>query len=234
MEEEIESLKITLRQLQIQRTEQDDHLDLPLDSKINKRRRWPLRILVLVLLAAGISGSAYAVSPEIRIHVIEFLQQLRINSEPLPSPEQTESPSGSARYFYQVASKCPMSPYAEVQDDGQTLVLRGYGADVPFRLSFEEMKCFFRAVAMPEYIEEEMLRTRAIDGTVRATFAAITASWTYHPDNGLFDPAPRQGIDTGRAQAQRKPNPAAPAAGRLTSEVTSYNEWGVNQNSEEA
>jgi len=186
MEEEIESLKITIRQLQRQSTEQDNDRQMPFEGKKKRRPRWALRIVILLLFVVGISGTAYAVSPEIRARVIEFLQQFRINLEPLPSPEETASPSGSARYFYQIASKCPTSPYAEVQDDGQTLVLRGYGTDVPFQLSFEELKCFFMAVAMPQYIQEEMLRTRPIDGTVRATFATITASWTYHPDDGLF------------------------------------------------
>ena len=186
MEEEIESLKITIRQLQKQSMEQDNDREPPLEGKKKRRPRWALRIAVVLLFVVGVSGAAYTVSPEIQIRVTEFLQQLGINSEPVPSPEETASPSGSARFFYQIASKCPMSPYAVVQDDGQTLVLRGYGTDAPFQLSFTELECFFRAAAMPQYIQEEMLRTRAIDGTVRATFGTITASWTYHPDDGLF------------------------------------------------
>ena len=186
LEEEIESLKITIRQLQKQSTEHDDNRQAALESKKDQQPRWALRIIIAFLFVIGVLATAYAVSPEIQFRVTEFLQQFGIKSAPIPSPEETASPSGSARYFYEVVSKCPMSPYAEVQDDGRTLVLRGYGEDVPFQLSFEELKCFFRAAAMPQYIQEEMLRTRAIDGTVRATFATITASWTYHPDDGLF------------------------------------------------
>jgi hypothetical protein len=186
LEEEVKSLKIAISRLQAQNTTKYNNHEPSLKGKKMKKPRWALRIVIIMVFMVGASGVAYTVSPEIQIRVVEFLQQFRINPEPQPSPVATASTSGTARNFYRVARQCPTSPYAEVQDDGLTLVLRGYGENVPFQLSFEEMKCFFRAVAMPEYIQEEMLRTRAIDGTVRATFIAITASWTYHPDDGLF------------------------------------------------
>lgn len=40
-------------------------------------------------------------------------------------------------------------------------------------------------LGFPTATQARMERTRAIDGTLEATGAAVTATWTYHPDSGL-------------------------------------------------
>lgn len=40
-------------------------------------------------------------------------------------------------------------------------------------------------LGLPDYIWEEMLQTRAIDGRQKETFGNIEVSWSYHPDQGL-------------------------------------------------
>jgi hypothetical protein len=52
-------------------------------------------------------------------------------------------------------------------------------------VSEEVAACVFAATGMPDYVVSEMTRTRALDGVQSATWDAIEASWTYHPDDGL-------------------------------------------------
>ena len=70
-------------------------------------------------------------------------------------------------------------------DAGQTLVVDGspQGADIA------SIECVLGALDTPQYVIAQMNETRALDGTQRGSWTAqgatITASWTFHPDNGL-------------------------------------------------
>ena len=74
----------------------------------------------------------------------------------------------------------------EVVDDGHTLVIdmRGdeYGTG---SLSSSEVGCLLGALNTPASVTSRMEATRALDGMQDASWAGLTATWTYHPDDGL-------------------------------------------------
>ena len=78
----------------------------------------------------------------------------------------------------------------ELQDEGHTLTIDGEGGyratlgasglasqDIAFQILDE--------LGAPDAVWAKMERTRALDGMEEATWDQFTATWTYHPDNGL-------------------------------------------------
>jgi hypothetical protein len=45
--------------------------------------------------------------------------------------------------------------------------------------------CLFDALGLPDHVFTVVNETRALDGRQRGTWAGYSASWTYHPDQGL-------------------------------------------------
>lgn len=41
------------------------------------------------------------------------------------------------------------------------------------------------ALGLPDWLYEEMVQTRALDGRQKETFDHVTVTWSYHPDHGL-------------------------------------------------
>lgn len=74
----------------------------------------------------------------------------------------------------------------EVADGGHTLVIdmRGdeYGTG---SLSSSEVGCLLGALNTPASVTSRMDSTRALDGMQDASWDGLTATWTYHPDDGL-------------------------------------------------
>lgn len=84
------------------------------------------------------------------------------------------------------------SPYATLGDAGYTITMQGepttfnpanYGKVTG--LSAEDMACVLSAVSVPDSVVSQMDATRALDGMQKASWDKFSASWTYHPDNGL-------------------------------------------------
>ncbi|WP_225498444.1 hypothetical protein [Arthrobacter sp. M4] len=48
-----------------------------------------------------------------------------------------------------------------------------------------DIACILKAVNVPDSVVSQMDSTRALDGMQRASWDKISASWTYHPDNGF-------------------------------------------------
>ena len=42
-----------------------------------------------------------------------------------------------------------------------------------------------KALGLPDWLYEEMLRTRALDGRQKEDFDNIAVTWSYHPDQGM-------------------------------------------------
>jgi len=81
--------------------------------------------------------------------------------------------------------KC--SPF-EVGDAGHSVTLDGQGkleTDDTTKASTAQIACILVALKAPDFVIGKMDATRALDGMQSADWAGITASWTYHPDNGL-------------------------------------------------
>lgn len=69
--------------------------------------------------------------------------------------------------------------------DGQTLVLDGKGGDGGLGVTPEDYVCVLSALGAPHGVLAKMDSTRALDGQQSDEWDGITATWTYHPDEGL-------------------------------------------------
>jgi hypothetical protein len=72
----------------------------------------------------------------------------------------------------------------EVKDDGHTLTIDTEGEDTG-GASIEALAAVLYALDTPDAVIARMDSTRALDGRQDASWADLTASWTYHPDDGL-------------------------------------------------
>lgn len=73
-------------------------------------------------------------------------------------------------------------------DGGRTLTFSTFGKysylgpSIPKESDFV---CATQIMQMPSYVLNQINTTRALDGRVNATWGKMSATWTYHPDNGL-------------------------------------------------
>lgn len=51
--------------------------------------------------------------------------------------------------------------------------------------STEAFSCLVDEIPVPDHVQSDIDRTRALDGTRDASWQEYEASWTYHPDSGL-------------------------------------------------
>lgn len=77
-----------------------------------------------------------------------------------------------------------------VGDAGKSLTIDGLSQETRVGLATARMGCLFAALGTPDAVLSQMTATRALDGRQEATWttnegAALKASWTYHPDDGL-------------------------------------------------
>ena len=109
-----------------------------------------------------------------------------------------KSESTPAEYKRSVAS------FATLGDGGDSLILDGaaqpefdlglYG-DTPTTPSDEELRqfieslgftnCVLEEVNTPDYVQSKLENTTSLMGDQTATWDNISASWSFHPDNGL-------------------------------------------------
>ena len=75
------------------------------------------------------------------------------------------------------------STYALLGDNQNTLSLSGVFLDR--KISESEWNCVVKILRIPLAVTEQISHTRALDGRQNATWGAYSASWTYHPDQGL-------------------------------------------------
>jgi hypothetical protein len=81
--------------------------------------------------------------------------------------------------------KC--SPF-KTGDSGHSVTLDGQGKSETSdstKVSTEQYVCILAALKAPDFVIAKMDATRALDGMQNAEWAGISATWTYHPDNGL-------------------------------------------------
>ena len=115
------------------------------------------------------------------------------NSEPAEVP--TENPVDLAKTklaeAYNTCCKGSKTDYANLGYDGMSLTIDTNPKDT----YSSESKCEDDAIAaikginlylgLPASLLEKMSSTRALDGTQSQNCGTYTATWNYHPDNGL-------------------------------------------------
>ncbi len=77
--------------------------------------------------------------------------------------------------------------YDDVQigEDGQTMYLDGSGEDDYSALEYSSEFCILNALDIPEIIITRMNATSSLMGVQTGDWDNFSASWTYHPNNGL-------------------------------------------------
>lgn len=73
----------------------------------------------------------------------------------------------------------------DLSHDGNTLRINHQGEEDTHGLTIGEVSCVLTTLDAPSRVTARMDQTRALDGTLEASWDAFRASWTYHPDNGL-------------------------------------------------
>lgn len=67
-----------------------------------------------------------------------------------------------------------------LSDHGRTLTIDGAGS-----IDGDLLSCVCDNVGMPQSVRSKIGNTRALDGTLTDSWDNITATWSYHPDDGL-------------------------------------------------
>jgi hypothetical protein len=84
------------------------------------------------------------------------------------------------------ASTCDDGTGTKLADGGRTLTVDGKGSeDILNGLGAGGLDCVLSTLQMPEAVRQQLMQTRALDGRQQATWDAFTASWSYHPDDGI-------------------------------------------------
>jgi hypothetical protein len=84
-------------------------------------------------------------------------------------------------------SSCSLSKAQGVTlgDNGHTLSIDTKGNDDLVGADVVDAACALVALKAPSSVITDIDQTRALDGKQTATWDGITATWRYHPDNGL-------------------------------------------------
>ncbi len=76
-----------------------------------------------------------------------------------------------------------------ITDDGHTMTIDGQGDETIRQASMvanvEQIACILNELGTPHAVVAKMEGTRALDGMQAAEWGDFSASWTYHPDDGL-------------------------------------------------
>ncbi|AGL13903.1 hypothetical protein [Actinoplanes sp. N902-109] len=72
-----------------------------------------------------------------------------------------------------------------IADAGQTLLLDGTGEEDFTGMRSSDLSCVLEVLRTPQAVREHMWDTRALDGRQEDSWPGFTASWSYHPDDGM-------------------------------------------------
>jgi hypothetical protein len=74
---------------------------------------------------------------------------------------------------------------AHATDNGTSLILGTPGEEDTAGVPLTQVACVLDRLDVPDAVIAQMDGTRALDGRQTAEWPGYTASWTYHPDDGL-------------------------------------------------
>lgn len=89
--------------------------------------------------------------------------------------------------FVAVQKKCDSNPPAgtTIGDGGKTMIVNTRGSDDSTGMTTSMTVCVLAELHVSSAVAQHMETTRALDGRQTDKWAGYTASWTYHPDDGL-------------------------------------------------
>ena len=152
-------------------------------SGINKRFPWftPIRaiaavVVLTLLIAVGILGAKLSKANS-------ELAEYRAKEEAALAAE-----AQGVVAFETALGACGVDAgqgsIVEISDGGSTLVMPGSGKKSS-GLNYSDQECVLEELGAPGSLFAKLGATRALDGTLTASWSNVEASWTYHPDAGL-------------------------------------------------
>lgn len=88
--------------------------------------------------------------------------------------------------FQDVQASCdPAGDGTTIADNGETFIIDATGDEDYTGISYDSVTCIFSAVTMPTAVQAHVGDTRALDGRQEDSWDGFTASWSYHPDQGI-------------------------------------------------
>ena len=111
----------------------------------------------------------------------------------IPTEKPTENPVNLAKTklkeAYNTCCEGSKTQYAKLGYDGMSLTIdtdpNDYGSSQYERDAINAIQSINYYLGLPASLLEKMSSTRAIDGTQSQNCGTYTATWNYHPDNGL-------------------------------------------------
>lgn len=72
-----------------------------------------------------------------------------------------------------------------VGDDGRSMSIDVRGTEDSSGAELSDAVCVLNALDVPDYVLDQIDHTRALDGTLNASWDNLSASWNYHPNSGM-------------------------------------------------
>jgi hypothetical protein len=102
------------------------------------------------------------------------------------SPTTTTTTAAERPPLRDAAEACDV-PLSTLAADNTSITLGTRGEeDGTTEQSISEIACVFVELSMPESVIQRIDHTRALDGMLSTGWDRYMATWTYHPDAGLF------------------------------------------------
>ncbi|MFF2272218.1 hypothetical protein ACFVTX_08080 [Agromyces sp. NPDC058136] len=133
--------------------------------------------LVVGLLLGGMIGSTAATA--------SFEAEAQAAAEAEESAAK-EAEAAKLKIFSDAVKKCSVSGKVVVTDGGHSMIIDAAGEEFGSGdVDFGELDCIISAVDTPASVRSKMYETRSLDGRQEGAWGDLTASWSYHPDDGL-------------------------------------------------
>lgn len=149
--------------------------------------RKPARKTTLAAAAGLVAGIILGTSGTL---VVGSVAGGKASAAATPTEAAAAAVAAPTKVLKDAVSTCHLekNPDAMLGDNDTSLTINGAG-DKDFAtlngLPESLVNCLLDATKTPDYVRAQMGKTRALDGTQHGTWRNISASWTYHPDDGL-------------------------------------------------
>jgi len=90
-------------------------------------------------------------------------------------------------FFNNVAANCGVfnSFAVTIETDGSSMFVSGYGDEDVIGMPIDDLVCVITGAGVPQTVIDRMNTTTSLMGIQEASWDDLSASWSYHPDNGL-------------------------------------------------
>lgn len=135
-----------------------------------RRRRTWLLVTVVVLAVVALPVAL------ITVGVVGYGLYVKAPPKPQPPPNPLAAAQQNCDAFRSATT---------LADGGATLLIDGYGTKDSTGLPVARFQCILTALNVPAAVQGHMFGTRALDGRQEDGWLGFSASWSYHPDDGM-------------------------------------------------